>query len=184
MRKLISTILIVIGISLFVFGGYLVWERNSPKSVSFTTPPPVQKGSLVENVTELGQPKVLKIPSINKELQIYPSQIVNNHWQSTKLGVSYLSTSPIPGEVGNSILYGHNFPSLLKDLPKVKVGDEITIVYENGDERKFTVQFTQTVGPDQSSILDSSGDRRITLYTCTGFLDTKRFVVTALLNQG
>ena len=181
MRKFLSTLLILSGLILFSFGGYLVWERNSPQRISFDTPPPVQKGSLVENVSEFGQAKIIKIPSINKELEIIPSQIVNKRWESTKKGVSYLSTSPIPGEIGNSIIYGHNYPNLLKDLTKVKVGDEITIVYENGSEKKFDVKFTQEVGPNQSSILDPTDDRRITLYTCSGFFDSKRFVITALL---
>jgi LPXTG-site transpeptidase (sortase) family protein len=128
-----------------------------------------------------GKPDVIKIPSIEKELKIIPSKVVNNRWESTKKGVSYLETSPIPSEIGNSIIYGHNYPNLLKDLTKVKVGDEIAIVFENGGEKKFDVIFTQEVRPDQSTILNSTSDRRITLYTCSGFLDSKRFVITAIL---
>lgn len=182
MRKLFSNIFILLGIALFAVGAYFVWERNSPSRISFNSPPPPQKGSLVEGaVTAGGRPVAIKIPSINKELEIVPAEIINNRWESTKKGVSYLATSPIPGETGNSILYGHNYPNILKDLTKVKVGDEITIVFENGGERKFEVHFTQEVGPNQSSILNPTDDKRITLYTCSGFFDSKRFVVTALL---
>ncbi len=182
MRKFLSNFLILLGLILFAVGLYFVWERNSDKRVSFDSPPPVQKGSLVEAGTlPSGRPVGIRIPSINKELAIVPSKIVNNHWESTKNGVSYLSTSPVPGELGNSILYGHNYPNLLKNLTEVKVGDEISIVYENGGEKKFEVHFTQEVGPNQSSILDPTNDKRITLYTCSGFFDSKRFVVTAIL---
>jgi len=181
-RRIISNLLILTGIALFLFGGYLVWERNTPRRISFDTPPPAQKGSLVDaKVLPQGKPVIIKVPSIDKELAIIPSRIVNKYWESTKIGVSYLETSPIPGEVGNSILWGHNYPNLLKDLTKVEVGDEITIVFENGGEKKFEVHFTQEVGPNQSSILNPTEDNRITLYTCSGFLDSKRFVVTALL---
>jgi len=183
MRKLLGNLFIIVGTLLFVTGGFLVWERNSPKRVSFNTPPPPQKGSLIEGASLVeGRPVLIKIPSINKELEIIPSEIVNNRWESTKKGVSYLSTSPIPGELGNSIIYGHNYPNLLKDLTKVKVGDEIAIVFENGGEKIFEVRFTQEVGPNQSSILNPTEDKRITLYTCSGFFDSKRFVVTAFLN--
>jgi len=182
MRRFFSIIFILFGIVLFSVGLYFVWERNSSSRVSFNTPPPPQKGSLIEGiVTAEGRPVYMKIPSINKELAVIPSEIVNNRWESTKKGVSYLATSPIPGELGNSVLYGHNYPNLLKDLTKVKVGDEITIVFENGGERKFDVYFTQEVGPNQSSILNPTDDKRITLYTCSGFFDSKRFVVSAFL---
>ena len=43
------------------------------------------------------------------------------------------------------------------------------------------IEYTQVVTPDQTHILAPSDDRRVTLYTCTGFLDRKRFVVTATL---
>jgi len=182
MRKILSNLFIVLGIFLFIFGGYLVWERNAPQRISFDSPPLEQKGSLVDaKVLPEGKPVRIKMPSIHKELAIIPSRIVDNRWESTKKGVSYLETSPIPGEVGNSILWGHNYPNLLKDLTKVEVGDEITIVFENGGEKIFIVHFTQEVGPNQSSILNPTEDNRITLYTCSGFLDSKRFVVTALL---
>jgi len=182
MKKLFSNLLILTGLILFAFGIYLVWERVSPQRVSFESPPPAQEGSLMAGSLSVeGKPKVIKIPSIQKELDIIPSQIVGNRWEDTKRGVSYLATSPIPGEVGNSVLYGHNYPNLLKDLTKVKTGDEIIIVFENGGERKFIVNFTQEVGANQSSILNPTEDKRITLYTCSGFLDSKRFVVTAIL---
>jgi LPXTG-site transpeptidase (sortase) family protein len=182
MKKLLSAIFILTVSALLIFGIYLVWERNSPQRISFDNPPLPQKGSIVEGkVTAFGKPVLIKIPAIDIELQIIPSKIVNNQWESTKKGVSYLETSPIPGELGNSIIYGHNYPNLLKDLTKVKVGDEISVVFENGGERKFEVIFTQEVGPDQSTILNATGDRRVTIYTCSGFLDSKRFVVTTIL---
>ncbi|KKR11401.1 MAG: Sortase family protein [Candidatus Woesebacteria bacterium GW2011_GWA1_39_21] len=182
MRKFLSKFLIFSGVCLFAFGGYLVWERNSPRRVSFNSPPPEQKGSLIEGINSAGvAPKIIKIPSIGKELEIFPAKINNGYWESTKKGVSYLITSPVPGEVGNSIIYGHNYPNLLKDLTKVKVGDEIKIVYDGGAEKSFEVFFTQVVGPNQSSILNPTEDRRITLYTCSGFFDSKRFVATAIL---
>jgi sortase (surface protein transpeptidase) len=183
-RRFFSNTFIIAGIILLGIGVYLVWERNSPKRVSFDVAPPEQKGSMVELATlPQGRPVGIRIPSIDKQLAVIPSKIVNNRWESTKEGVSHLSTSPVPGELGNSVLYGHNYPNLLKDLPKVKVGDEIVIVFENGGEKKFEVYFTQEVGPNQSSILNPTNDYRITLYTCSGFLDSKRFVVTAMLKQ-
>lgn len=46
--------------------------------------------------------------SIGFDLPIVPAQIAGGKWEITKNGVSYLTTSPLPGSEGNSVLYGHN----------------------------------------------------------------------------
>ncbi|HLE48783.1 MAG TPA: sortase [Patescibacteria group bacterium] len=185
MRKAFANLLILLGLIGFGAFGYLIWERNSSVRLQFNQAPEVQNSSLISgNVpADFSNPTILRIPSIDSSLPIIPSKIVNNRWESTKKGVSYLETSPVPGEIGNSIIYGHNFPNLLKSLTKVKPDDEIYVDFASGATRKFVVHFTQEVGPYQSSILNPTEDRRITLYTCSGFFDTKRFVVTAILSE-
>lgn len=111
---------------------------------------------------------------------MYPAQIENNKWEATTKGVSYLVTSPVPGNAGNSIIYGHNWGNLLGSLSKIKPGQKIEIVLDDNEKRTFIVEHTSIIGPDQTSVLEDTSDRRITLYTCTGFLDSKRFVVTAI----
>ena len=85
--------------------------------------------------------------------------------------------------MGNSVLYGHNFPSILGSLTKIKPNDKIEIIMSNGEKKIFTVKYTSIVGQDQTHILSQTKDARITVYTCTGFLDTKRFVATAILSN-
>jgi len=68
----------------------------------------------------------------------------------------------------------------LGKLPKVKPGQEITIVFTDGSSKIFTIEYTSVVTPDQTHILNPTADSRITLYTCTGLFDNKRFVVTAV----
>jgi len=48
-----------------------------------------------------------------------------------------------------------------------------------GEEETFIVKESYSVTPDQSHILTQTADVRLTLYTCDGFLDLKRFVVIA-----
>jgi len=127
------------------------------------------------------KPELLIVKDLNINLPIYPAQINDGKWEATGKGVSYLSSSPIPGELGNSVFYGHNWKSILGDLTKAKPGQTIEILYADGTKKEFEIMFTQVVTPDQTQILEESNDIRITLYTCTGFLDTKRFVVTAIL---
>jgi len=92
-----------------------------------------------------------------------------------------LLDSPIPGRIGNSIFYGHNWTSLLGNLVNAKPGQEISIAFGSGEIERFKISYVQVVKPSQTDILNQTNDRRITLYTCTGFLDSKRLVVVANL---
>lgn len=49
----------------------------------------------------------------------------------------------------------------------------------DGTTRTFTIDQTAVISPTQASVVNPTLDTRLTIYTCTGFLDTKRFVVVA-----
>ncbi len=172
MLRLISRLLTLTGIILVFFGFYLVYLRHSPKPLSFENKP----GNLQKSITP---PNTIEIPSINLQLPIVPAIKEGSNWETTHKGISYLASTPEPGQKGNSVLYGHNWESLLKDLPSVRPGERIFITLKNGDKREFEVEYTAVVEPSESYIINSTNDTRITLYTCTGFLDSKRFVVVA-----
>lgn len=179
MRKYIAVLLIIFGMVSLLFSAYLIHERNDSRHVTFTAYP-VKPSSLKNHATS---PVKIRIASQHISLPISPATIKNNQWQLSAQGVSYLTQSPIPGEYGNSILYGHNWASLLGRLPYIKPGDQIDIQYADNHISHFEVAYTATVSPDQTSILAPSRDRRITIYTCTGFLDTKRFVAVGILKS-
>lgn len=172
--KFAARLLIFTGVSLLLFGVYLIFERYNPQRLGFNNAP---ASSLVSSYAF---PREIVIHDLNIRLPVYPAQIKNNKWEATTKGVSYLVTSSVPGDRGNSIIYGHNWSNLLGALPKIKPGQKIEIVFDNNEKRTFTVEHTLVVTPDQTSVLENTNDKRITLYTCTGFLDSKRFVVTAV----
>lgn len=176
-RRFSSVLLILAGVGTLIVAGNLYWQRIAPREVAFTQSdwqsfPTVYKGDLF--------PTVLTISDLGITLPIYPAEVTNNKWQTTDKGVSYLTSTPIPGNEGNSVIYGHNWHNLLGNLLKAKIGQQITVVFSDGSKRNFKISFIQEVGPNQTDILKSSSDKRITLYTCSGILDSKRFVVTAI----
>lgn len=173
----LSRTLIFAGILLLFFGGYLIFQRYNPKQLSF------RNFNGYANSASGALPQKIIVPSLKIELPIYPAKISGNSWEATTKGVSYLVSSPVPGETGNSILYGHNWASLLGSLPKIVPGEAIEIVFGKGEKKTFIVEHTSIVAPSQTDILAPSSDTRLTLYTCTGFLDSKRFVATALLKS-
>lgn len=166
---------IVFGICFLAFGAFLLWERNTPQRLSFR---PFAQQTV--NATAEVMPVRLIVPSQGINLSIYPASINQNKWEDTKQGVSFLTSSPVPGTVGNSIIYGHNWPNLLGPLTKVKPGELVVVAFNDGTTMPFIVTFTSTVTPDQTHVLEATDDKRLTIYTCTGFFDSKRFVVTAI----
>ncbi len=171
----LSRTLILIGVALLFLGGYFIFQRYNSKQLSFQN-----FNEYASSVSGILPQKII-IPSLKIELPIYPAKIRGNSWEATTKGVSYLVSSPAPGEVGNSILYGHNWTSLLGPLTRIKPGDKIEIISNNSERKTFVVEYTSIVDPYQTSVLSSANDTRLTLYTCAGFLDSKRFVVTAFI---
>ncbi len=180
MKRIVSALLLLMGIGCFAMCWYLYWERTAPKNLSFVGPMQAQISKPTKNTK---RPIELKISALNLDLPIIPSHLSQGTWETTTQGVSYLTSSPLPGDLGNSILYGHDFVSILGKLPQSHPGEDITITYSDKSQKTFVITYTSIVSPTQIDILHQSRDARITLYTCTGFFDTQRFVVVALLKK-
>lgn len=177
--RVFPRVLIYFGIFCLTLAGFLYWQRTTPTRLEFDTGK-IESASVSSTNLE---PRAIIIRDLAIELPIYPASIKGAKWEATSKGVSYLSSTPVPGEVGNSVIYGHNWKSILGNLVKARPGQAIEVLYSDGSRKEFEIKYTQVVTPDQTQILDQTGDKRITLYTCTGFLDSKRFVVTAILSE-
>lgn len=171
-----SPYFIISGIICLIISAFLLWQRTTPQRLAFA----VNKIENQQSVNYAISPTLLQMPDLDIQLPVIPAYIQDGKWQATSKGVSYLAASAFPGETGNSILYGHNWPNLLGRLTKAVPGQEFSIIFSNGQARRFVIDYTQIVTPDQTHILQPTSDKRLTLYTCTGFLDRYRFVVTAV----
>jgi len=178
MKKILSWFFILQSFSLLTVGAYQVYLHEAPSRLAFNNYT-YAKSSVVKGEV----PKRITISSLGIDLPIYQATIVNNYWPTTDLGASYLTSSPLPGNKGNSVIYAHNWQSLFGKLVNVKIGDTVVVSYPDNTKKTFVVQYTSVVSPDESTILAPSKDNRITLYTCTGFLDSKRFVAVAVLQK-
>ncbi len=129
----------------------------------------------------------LSIPRLN--LQDVPVEI--NGTDLKKNPIQFPGTA-LPGNYGNTVIFGHStLPALYKPrdpisifnpLPKIKVGDAITIQYD-GVTYKYVVRNTTEVDPSQIEVLAQRYDKNeLTLITCVP-LGTylRRFVARAEL---
>lgn len=172
----INKILIYFGILCILLGTYLLWQRNNPKRLTFFSfsPKKIQSLSAKKN-----QPDRLIIKSLNIDLPIIPAKIKDQKLETTTQGVSWLTASSIPGEKGNSILFGHNWSNLLGNLARAKPGQNIEIILKDKKIKSFIIDRIALVSPKDVSLLQPTDDVRITLYTCAGFFDQNRLVAVA-----
>lgn len=168
----LSLILVLIG-GVFVFASTSTYFAKP-----FLTPSPSPKAQVAQ-VEQPVKPTIIYIPRIKKVLNISDGTYSQNRWKISTTGVSYLTSSVVPGAKGNSVLYGHNLKNILGDLPNLRKEDTIYVVLSNGEFAKYRVEEAKKIKAQQTEILNVSNDYRLTIFTCTGFLDTARFVVIA-----
>ena len=173
MKNLISKLFLLSGLLFLLISSYLLYLRYASHPLTFERRPATVNSLSYET------PRSIEIPSIKVNLPIVAALIHGKIWETTDRGISYLSSSPVPGQKGNSVMYGHNWKSILGNLSKVKPGQKLIVTMQNGKRKVFNIEYTATVKPDQTNIIDSTNDTRLTIYTCIGFLDSKRFVVVA-----
>lgn len=176
--KLLSWFFIIQALSLAMVGLYELYLNQAPTQLAFNNYVYTQSDD-ISGVT----PSRISISSLGIDLPIYSETIKNNVWPTTYSGAAYLASSPLPGNKGNSIIYAHDFRDLFGPLVNAKIGDKVVVTYPNHTKKTFIIAYTSIVSPSESSILAPSKDSRITMYTCTGLFDSKRFVAVAILQK-
>lgn len=170
-----SNIFIAIGLLFLGIFAQQSWLRYAPVHET------VVYSQELQTAVGPAYPTYFVIDSLKLALPIVNGYHSGDTWTTNQNGVSFYTDSTYPGEVGNSIFYGHNYQRVLGNLHTVTPGDTIKISYSDGSFKKFEVVVTQVVDPDALYILNGSNDRMLTVYTCVGLFDQKRFVVAAKL---
>ncbi len=111
-------------------------------------------------------------------LPVSDGYVSGDHWVTSQTGVSYYTDSALPGN-GNTVIYGHNIAGILGGLWKVHEGDYLYVVTHDGNYIKYQVSQRKEIDPSEVDILNSTKESTLTLYTCSGFLDSARFVIIA-----
>lgn len=104
----------------------------------------------------------------------------NGVWTVSGTSANHVIQSAVPGESGNIVIYGHNLNTIFGYLMNVKVGDVVDLRTTEGSLHRYKVTETRYVDPSQTQLLAPTKTEALTLYTCTGLLDSLRFVVRAV----
>lgn len=192
--KKLSPFLVIIGVSalLFVF----LPSQNFPLP-SLRKDVPKKEASLPQKTTkatDLGPIKIdpallsEKEPALPPERIIIPKQginlpvieakVVDGYWELSETTASHGVGSANPGEIGNTVIFAHARERLFLPLKDVVVDDEVFVLTHDRWYR-YQVKEIKDVNPDQIEVIAPTTDETLTLYTCSGFLDSKRRIVVA-----
>ena len=146
--------------------------------------------------TQYGKDMYLSIKSVGiEDIVIIPnveSTEEKVYDQYLKRGVAHFKGTPLPGDGGNSFIYGHSSvesffarhqnlaETIFTRLEDIDIGDDIYIE-KDGNQLYYIVRKKKIVEPDDFSILDTQGNKEVvTLMTCWPLgIGTKRLVVVA-----
>ncbi len=106
--------------------------------------------------------------------------LTNGIWGVSAEKASYLIQSARPGEHGNIIVYGHNTRKILGNIRALKGGETVLVTTSDAVVHRYRVSRLVEVEPSEVSLLQATTTETLTLYTCSGLFDSKRFIVQAI----
>ncbi len=172
LNKVIALIFIVLAFTLLT--GY---PKFSPEKESKS---PIQvDSSLYSNKKSENTPIRIIIPKVDIDLPITESKIVNGYWELSEKTASYGLGSGYPGENGNIVIFAHAKEGFFHNLKDVKEKDLIYVLTKD-KWYQYRVNKITEVFPNQKEVIQPTKTETLTLYTCTGFFDEKRLIVTAI----
>jgi LPXTG-site transpeptidase (sortase) family protein len=146
--------------------------------------------------TEVIEPNILKVPGLNIQAPIqYVDTVSEDVFQKALIdGVVHFPNTAKPGEWGNTYIFGHssdyawskgNYKTVFALLPRIQIGERITVSDSSGKPFTYVVTKTFVVSPNNSEVLDQFGYQKKMLTLQTSYpvgTALKRFIVQAELD--
>lgn len=123
-------------------------------------------------------PQKVIIPKISLDVDLRPSKVINGQWEVFEDSGSFGLGSALPGGFGNSVIFAHARRGLFLPLKDTQIDD---IIYILNDSQWFSYKIVEIkeVMPSDISVIKDTPDETLTLFTCSGFADSKRLIVVA-----
>lgn len=173
-RAKIYLVLVSFGILMISFGSLSILYRRT--ILSFQVSPTV----ITQADLRSPQPQKITLENLDIQVPIIEAKIIDGIWQTSETQATHLDTSMRPGENGNIVIYGHNKKDIFGHLNQVSKGQKITITNTEDEKFLYIVTDKSIVNPDQIEAVLPTDREELTVYTCTGWFDSKRLVIKAL----
>ncbi len=171
--KILSLVFLIAALAILVGSSYYTTSQSNT-----TNPIKISPKLLAEQSVQSDPVRIL-IPSVEIDLPVVDAKVVNGYWELSDNTASYGLGSGHPGTAGNTVIFAHARQGLFYNLKDVKTGDIIYIFTKNKWYR-YKVNKITAVYPNQTDVIAPTRTDTLTLYTCTGFYDEKRLIVTAI----
>jgi sortase A len=127
------------------------WEKQMAVATSAPGLPRISTDAMLTRVSipKIGLDAIVVEGATHKQLSIGPAHI---------------TTTAMPGEVGNAVITGHR-DTFFRHIYELQKGDVI-YVRRNGEVFKYEVTGKKIVKPEDLSVLKQTGDAQLTLITC------------------
>ena len=166
--------LLIVGSLLVAGSAYLIYQEQQ----RVLPPALVLQQTAPEANT---QPVHLELINAGVSVKVEPGYLQNGRWSVVPDAANYLVSSSLPDEGGNILIYGHNKKEVLANLKQAEIGEVVELTSEDGQKRQYEIVKRYVTGPNDTSPLEERMEETLTIYTCTGFLDTKRLVIEGQL---
>lgn len=170
---------ITIGICLFAIGFLLVFVKpKADASIPYPIGPDLANNvSLINEIDKEKIPQRIVIPDLGLDIDVVPSFIKNGYWEVFEDKAGWGVGSAYPGEIGNSVIFAHAKENLFEKLKFIKKDSKVFVLTKNG-WFEYEAKNKFEVSPSDTKIVAPvNSEKKLTLYTCSGYKDTKRLVV-------
>lgn len=182
---------IALGISLIFLGALLVLGKQNiysedtiqkkmqqKLSQSFEKEPVILSGFKNDRLEESLIPEKIIIASLNIDLAVEEANIIDGYWEVFPDKAGWGSGSGIPGQAGNIVIFAHAKEDLFAPLREIKKDAAIYLFTKNAWYEYEVIEIKEVL-PSQTEEIADSEEEILTLYTCSGFADSKRLIVKA-----
>lgn len=192
-RVFIALGLILIGLVFLIFPTFYKNLVNLPKfnpqkasilsrlikNDTANTAEPIHIDPMLLTGQEALQPPLrIVIPILSIDLPVVEANAINGYWELSETSASHGVGSANPGAIGNTVVFAHAREGLFLPLKNIKKDNLIYILTKDRWYR-YKVTDIKFVDPNQIEVIAPTSDETLTLFTCSGFLDNKRLIVTA-----
>lgn len=175
-HKLIAGALFSIIGLLLITGNIRV--RPVQTSESFSSEP-IELSGFGENEAEANKvPERLIIPSLDIYIEVERAELVNGYWEVFEHTAGWGEGSGVPGEPGNQVIFAHAREGMFESLKKAQQ-DMHVLVLTDESWYEYKITSISEVYPGNTEFIEQTENEILTLYTCSGFQDSKRLIVVA-----
>jgi LPXTG-site transpeptidase (sortase) family protein len=118
------------------------------------------------------------VPSLGIDINVKEANVVKGFWEVFPEDAGWGKGSAYPEDKGNTVIFAHAREGMFLPLKKAKIGLSVYVITKD-KWYQYVINEIREVQPSQTEVIAATDSSVLTLYTCSGFSDSKRLIVIA-----